>query len=127
MRTVSVTLGGKAYTVQALPIRESAAWRKRLQGPFAELATMLEGAGTIALTNGRDLAGVMRALSDTLLGSIDLLLALLFDYSPALREDRERIEAECYDDEAVLAFAEVLKLAYPFGAIVTIFRGAKVG
>jgi hypothetical protein len=43
---------------------------------------------------------------------------LLYEYSPALCADKERIEAESYDSEIVQAFMEVLKLAFPFGSAV---------
>lgn len=123
MRTATVTLAGKQYTLQALPMRQNAEWRRRLAGPFGELTNILENAGSIQLTDGQGLAGVVRTLSGTLLGSVDILLGLLFDYSPALRGDRERIETEAYDDEALRALVEVLKLAYPFGELLTLVRG----
>ena len=59
----------------------------------------------------------------TLIGSMDLLLDLLFAYSPELAEDRERIEEEAYDEEALAAFTEVLKLAYPFGELLAMVNG----
>lgn len=121
-RTTTVTLAGKDYEIQALPIKQSKAWRDRLAGPFAELSTMLEGAGEIQLTSGKDLGALVQTVSGTLIGSIDTLLNLLFDYSPALRADRERIENEAYDDEALHAFSEVLKLAYPFGELMSLLK-----
>lgn len=123
-KQITVTLGGQSYTVDALPIAKSKAWRAKLAGPFGELAATLEHAGEIDLTSGGDLSHLIQVISNTLLGSIDLLQDLLFAYSPALAADRERIEAESYDDEAMTAFTEVLKLAYPFGAVVNLVRGA---
>jgi hypothetical protein len=123
-KTITVMLGGRSYTVEALPIKASKAWRAQLAGPFGQLAATLEHAGEIDLTSGGDLSHLIQVLSDTLLGSIDLLQDLLFDYSPALVADRERIEAEAYDEEAMTALIEVLKLAYPFGAVLTLVGGA---
>lgn len=122
-KTVTVELGGQEYEIQALPIRQSQAWRGRLEGPFSELSAALEGAGSIELSSGADIARLVRTLSGTLIGSMDMLLDLLFDYSPKLAADRERIETEAYDDEALQAFAEVLKLAYPFGTIWGLVNG----
>ena len=123
-KTITVTLGGQSYVIEALPIKASKAWRARLAGPFGQLAATLEHAGEISLTDGGDLAHLIQIVTDTLLGSIDLLQELLFAYAPALAADRARIEAESYDEEAMQALIEVLKLAYPFGAVLTLVRGA---
>lgn len=123
MKTSTVTLGGQSYTIKALPIRQSKAWRTKLEGPFAELSTALEGAGRIELSSGVDIGRLVRTLSGTLIGSIDLLMDLLFEYSPELAADRERIEAEAYDEEALEALAEVLRLAYPFGRALALVTG----
>jgi len=123
-KTIMVTLGGQSYTIEALPIKASKQWRAQLAGPFGQLAATLAHAGEIDLTSGGDLADLIRVVSDTLLGSIDLLQELLFAYAPALKADRVRIEAESYDEEAMSALIEVLKLAYPFGAVLTLVGGA---
>jgi len=123
-KTITVTLGGQSYSIEALPIAQSKAWRAQLAGPFGQLAATLAHAGEIDLTSGGDLADLIRVVSDTLIGSIDLLQELLFAYAPTLRADRGRIEAESYDDEAMNALIEVLKLAYPFGAVLTLVSGA---
>ena len=123
-KQITVTLGSVAYTIDALPIRASKAWREALAGPFGRLAQALEGAGDIELTNGHDIAALVGVLNHTLIGSIDVLQDMLFAYSPVLAADRERIEAEAYDEEALAAFVEVLKLAYPFGAVLTLVTGA---
>jgi len=123
MREIVVELGGQAYTVKQRPIREAKAWRQRLAGPFQELASTLEGAGNLDLTAGKDIAQLVKVLSGSLIGSIDLVLELLFEYAPTLAEDQERIEAEAYDDEALEAFVEVLKLVYPLGRLQALARG----
>jgi hypothetical protein len=123
-KTITVILGGQSYSIAALPIAQSKAWRARLAGPFGQVAATLEHAGEIDLTSGGEISHLIQVLSDTLLGSIDLLQDLLFDYSPALAADRERIEATAYDEEAMTALIEVLKLAYPFGAVLTLVAGA---
>ncbi len=123
MKTITVDLGGKAYVINALPMRQARIWREALGGPFAELTQTLEGAGKIELSNATDIAAVVRSLSGTLIGSIDTLMDLLFAYSPELAADRERIEDEAYDDEALAALVEVLKLAYPFGGLLAAVNG----
>jgi len=97
-KTTTVELAGKSYTLQQKPIKAAKAWRDALRVPFGDLAATLEAADRIELTNGRDLAGLVQSLSGTLIGSVDILLDLLFAYSDELAGDRERIEAEAYDD-----------------------------
>ncbi len=123
MKSATVVLGGQGYEVKALPIKQSKAWRSQLEGPFGALAGALEGAGQIDLGNGLDIGRLVRTLSGTLIGSIDLLMELLFAYSPELAADRKRIEEEAYDEEALIALTEVLKLAYPFGVVLGMVNG----
>ena len=122
-KETTVELGGQSYTLRALPIGRARVWRAQLEGPFSELSRVLESAGEIELTSGGDIAQLVRTFSGTLIGSMDLLLDLLFAYSPELAEDRERIEEEAYDEEALAAFTEVLKLAYPFGELLAMVNG----
>lgn len=139
MKTVTVTLGGQPYSIKSLPIKQSAQWRKALGVPFGAITGVLEhnslddvfqaeqsGDGQVkyALNLG-GIVGAVTSAGNVLLGSIDTLLELLFAYSPELQADRERIEAEAYDDEALHAFLEVLKLAYPFGELASLASGAK--
>lgn len=120
-----VTLGGETYTIVPLPIKQSHAWRDRLAVPFNQLTLALEGAADIEikLSSADDIVALVRSLAGTLIGSIDTVLDLLFAYSPVLAEDRERIENEAYDTEAIDAFIEVVKLAYPLGRLVSGIRG----
>ena len=92
--------------------------------PLEQVITALENAPQIELTDLRSVAQIAGTLKDTVLGAVDIVLSMLFAYSPELEADRERIENEAYDDEAFAAFFEVLKLAYPFGALV---RNLKTG
>lgn len=125
MRTVAVQLGGQTYTIQPLPMKKARAWRQALEQPFGALVNVLENADTIELTNLGSIAGVVQAFAGTLVGSVDILLDLLFAYSPELASDRERIENEAYDEEALAALVEVLKLAYPFGQVLGLVSGSK--
>ena len=56
--------------------------------------------------------------------AVDLMREKLFEYSPELAADRERIETEGYDSEIMAAFIEVLKLAFPFGQVIGLVSAA---
>lgn len=125
MRQVIVTLGGRQYTIVAPPIRQSKAWREKLAIPFSSLTQALEQAGAVKIDVQQlgDIAALVKRFSGVLIGSIDTLLDMLFDYSPTLASDREWIEENAYDEEALAAFTEVLKLAYPLGTLSQILAG----
>ena len=122
IQPVRVTLGETDYEIKPLPIRQSREWREKLNGPFAVLVNVLSNAESIELTDSKQLGRLVSTMSSTVLGSVDMMLDLLYDYSPELKANRETIEAQAYDDEVMAAFLEVLKLAYPFGKLVSGFR-----
>lgn len=121
-RMVVVELGEREFTIRQRSIRESKAWRESLAGPFQELVGVLEGAGDLELSRLGDLAGLVRLVAGRVIGAVELVLDLLFEYSPELASEREWIEANAYDDEALDAFVEVLKLAYPFGRLAGLLQ-----
>ena len=118
MKTITATLGEKSYEVKALPIRPARAWRKKFAEPFNMIVGALEALPNVEITKPEDLALLVRSLSEVLLGSVDTLVDMLFDYSPALSADKDYILDHASDDEAVSAFVGVLKLAYPLVELV---------
>lgn len=120
MRTAIVTLGGVQYTLNELPSRRAAEWRKSVQEKLGDVSALIESAPGTDISSGAALASLVRSVGSTLIGSTDTVIELLFGYAPALAADRERIEAECYDSELLSAFIEVVKLAYPFGQLASL-------
>ncbi len=125
-RTKEVTLGGQTYAIEQLPMRQNREWREQLAQPITDLLALLEGNADLEIGSVADLTRIIGVGKDLLLGSMDLLLGALFAYSPALLADRERIETEAYDDEAITALAEVVRLAYPLGMALAALRGSSV-
>jgi hypothetical protein len=122
-KQVTVNLGGREYVISALPIKQSKAWREQLAVPFGTLASALTSANTVEVNQFADIASLVRSMSGVLLGSVDMLLELMFSYSPDLESDREWIEENAFDEEALAAFAEVLKLAFPFATLLDVVTG----
>lgn len=125
MRTITVTLGDQEHTIKELKSRANAAWRGKLEEPFAEVASLLESAPGTDISDGAALGGLVRSVSGLLLRSIDTVTSLLVEYAPELAGP----VAEAYDSEILEAFTSVLGLAYPFGSLVKRLRGvvANVG
>lgn len=128
MRQAKVTLGGREYTLSTPPIRRSKEWRHKLARPFGDLAKAIELAGSVELSVADipNIGDLVKRFAGTLIGSVDTMLDLLFDYSPALAADREWIEENAYDEEALEAFTEALKLAYPLDTILAMVSGRTV-
>jgi hypothetical protein len=120
-KTVTVTLGEQQHTIEQLRRRESSGWRKGLQGPIDELVgpivTILE-APEVDLRDAAGLRAIGKAIVPLLTDSVDRCAEALVAYAPNLRDAVD----QAYDEEIIAAFAEVLRLAFPFGALRTLFR-----
>ena len=118
MRTVEITLGGKAYTVQEMRTRDSRKWRESLEAPLRASASGLGTAWKGTATDVTELVPLVSQIAGQALASVDMALDKLCEYAPAVKSDRKRIEAESYDSEVIDAFWKVLGLAYPFGTLL---------
>lgn len=114
MRTETVTLGEKEYHLVELPLRKAKAYRERLREPFGNLVDIFESAPNTEIDNARQVAQLVRSLSDTLLNSVDIVVELLYEFSETLAGDREYIEDHAYGSQVVDAFIAVLGLTFPF-------------
>lgn len=130
---VTITLGGKSYTVAEPSVKRAREWRRKVAAPFGSMIDSLRAANGVDLENveeqvkGLGLDGVADALQQyalPLLGSPDILIDLVFDFSPALAEHREEIEEDATTSEFVAALMEVLKIAYPLGEALPLVTGA---
>jgi len=121
-RHATVELAGREYTIYALPMGASRRWRETFGQPVQTILGVLQNADTINLQNVKDLTALLHEVGDLVLGSTDILVNALFAYSPELQQDREWIEENADDTEAIAALWEVVKLAYPFGALVNMLQ-----
>ena len=122
METVKVKLAGQEYVVEPLTFKLSKEWRESLGKPIIDLVNVLANADKFQLDNLADLVELVNLAKGILINSPDLVLDGLCAYSPILANDREIIEEKAYDWEIFDALLEVLKLAYPFGRLVKMFR-----
>ena len=144
-KTVHVTLAGRQYPIIEKPIGVASVWRDRLRKSKAmqifeslDVAMMQLVAVGDSITdedgnltswanvNVSEVIGVAKILPvvvNGLASSIDEIEEMIFAYSPELAADREWIEQNAYDDEAVSVFVEVLKICYPILAAWGLVRG----
>lgn len=123
MQTIKISLGGREYELRPLPIRKAREIREKFTESFEQIVDAINQLPNLALDDVHALGDIVTAVKDVLLGSVELVLEILFAYSPELAADRERIEAEAYDEEAIAAFVEVVKLLYPFGSLANVLSG----
>ncbi len=115
MKTAVVTLGGVNYELRPLPLRPARALREKISGEISGLGQALRALEGLEITRLDDLGGLIQQLGGTLAGSLDIIADWLFEFSPELQADRERILDEAFDEEILQAFGEALKMLYPFG------------
>jgi len=137
-------LGDRTFTIIEKPTGQQMIWRKRLRessvmgvfesldGLVADLVAMVasipEG-GTLAdidLAKALGVARVLPTMVKALSNSVDDVIALLYAYDSKLAAQRKWIEANAYDEELILLFLEVLKIAFPITALWGLVRGSRV-
>lgn len=127
MRSIVVTLGGVSYTVNQLPMRPEAEWRGQLRAELGPLLTLMEGNKSIEFDNPADIAAFLGGLAPTLIDAPDIMLRLLFGYSPELARHADAIANASYSDEVFGAFKGVLGLALPFAGELAKFGPGLAG
>lgn len=140
-KQTKVNLGGREYIVTEKTMGVTLKWREQLRqssvmqlfesldGALAQLVSAVEGkgeGGNLNLIAGINLATVAPAIMRGLANSVDDVIELLFDYSPELAADREWLNDNAYDEEAIAAFIEVLKLNFPIMALWGLVGGSRV-
>jgi hypothetical protein len=125
-RSKTVILAGQEYSISQLNMRANKEFREHITEPANKIIALVQNYQNIEINSAADIAGLIMVVKDVLFGSMDLLLDSLFAYAPELAADRERIEQEAYDDEAIAALGAVAALAYPFGQLVSVWGGPNV-
>lgn len=129
MRTITVSLAGREYSIEQLPIKANRAWREKFEAPVEKLASAFRDAVSLGSRDFPDGNGLLQAVGDllrthmeivaqVLINSIDMVGDAVCEYAPEIAADWGRIEEEAFDDELLAAFLKVVQLAYPFGQLV---------
>ena len=118
-----VTLGKVEYELKPLPLRPARALREKIAAQIGGFGAQLKCLDGLEVTKLDDIGGLIEQLGGTLAGSVDMAAEWLFEFSPELAADRERIMDEAFDEEVLKAFGEALKLLYPFGGMLNSLSG----
>ncbi len=133
-KQTEITMGGRPYVAREQPMGETRKWRLRLResGVMRAMQTLdMDQADSLKGHDAQTLMAysMMRMLpsvSDGLANSVDEVIDLLFAYVPELRADEEWLLENAYDEEAIVAFIEVLKLNFPISALWETVSGSRV-
>ena len=117
MKSSKVSLAGKEYEIKPMPIRQARDFREKVSKELDPILNTFSAVDQVEITTLGSLNTVFNNLREVVLRSPDHALNILCEYSPAIQEDKERIENEAYDEEVITAFVEVLKQLYPFGIL----------
>ena len=111
IKTATVTLGDKEYTIKEAPRLISKPWKKRFIEEIQPLFEKLSGAPDMQFDTPEDLFKLVPLAESLLIDGSESIFELLIAYSPELTADREYIEAHATDRQIFAGFQEVLKLA----------------
>lgn len=103
---IVVVLGGKKYNIAPLVIRDSREWRKKA-------AIFQAAVAKYASVDSNNPVEFEKSLIELLTDRLDQTIDLFFDYAKDL--NRGKFESIATDGEIVVAFQEVIKIAFPFG------------
>lgn len=117
MRSITIRLADRTYTIPQAPIGRAKEWRKKLKQPLNEILALVSGDLTAELTTMADLVALADKVIPVLMDAPETLLELLLGYAPALRGDRSYIEENGFDEQVVDAFLAVLKVAFPLARL----------
>lgn len=140
-KTTEIDLADRTYTVEQLPMKQNAEWRKRVQdsqllGIFNNADGIIKDVvrffdayedKTMNELNLNEFVGTLMAIPSIamrLAFGIDDVIEMVFSYSRDINKDRPYIEENAYDEEIIGAFVRMLPLAFPYtGLISVVARG----
>jgi hypothetical protein len=115
VRTVTVQLGDTEYTITEAPYKRASKWRRKLVEQVKPLFEQVAGASEMEFSTAADLLGLWPLVQALMVDGVDMIYALLIEYSDVLGDARENIENTATEAQIVAAFMEVVRLADPFG------------
>lgn len=103
---IELIFGGTSYSVAPLPVLKARAWREQLIRSAHELSESL-----FRQSNGHD-EHFFSGLGTAYLEFPDKLREMIFAYAEQL--PTEEITAAATDDELIVAFATIMRVAFPY-------------
>jgi len=122
---VDVTFSTKTFKIVPLPIKRSREWRESFTEQIDGILGLVDNLQGISLgdigssSSFESLMPLMNSIKDYLQNSTDILLELIYDFAPTIKKEKDWIENHATDPEVFTVFLEVLKMAYPFGQVLS--------
>lgn len=113
-----VTIGGKTYSLVALKIKESRAWRKQFEEKLSSVMQTISTAPTVSLTSPTELGDLINAVKQFIFTAPDLLLDMVCAYSKEIEADRQIIEENATDEEVAEVLGVILRIVFPLGKLM---------
>lgn len=120
---VTVTLGGRDYSLARLELRQASAMRKMINQQVEPIMELVQRAPGIEIKDVEQVGKVLDGLRQVLFNSIEILFDLLCEYSAEISKDREWLLDHAYDEEVIEAALVMVKQLFPFGAAGTMLSG----
>jgi hypothetical protein len=124
-----VKLGGRLYPIHRRAIGAARAWRNTHAKPILDGVANAAAAFDAATspTAKAELKDVTSAAAWVATMAFDAVFDAVCAWEPMIAEDRARIEESALDEEVAAAFGEVVKVAFPFGAMIAALTGKVAG
>lgn len=111
----AVSLGSQEYKISPLTILPAREWRQRLVDSFKDI---IDG-----FSQSQDPEALVKlGLTGALMQAPERMVDLVFAYSPALAESKDKIMAEATEEQFAVAFGAVMGVAFPFLAQLSMVR-----
>lgn len=120
IRTATVTLGEKEYTIREASHLRAGPWAKRLIAEVKPLFAQVSQAQDIRFENAADLLQLWPMIEGVFTEALDKIYDLLLAYSSVLEADAAYIGDNATQRQVLAAFQEVVSLADPFGLVPTL-------
>jgi len=114
MKTITVKLNEHDVVINPLKTRATAAWLKKVEVEVRGITDIVLTAPETDLTDYEAVRGLVSNAVSAIPNMLDKILDLMIEFSP---ENKDIIN-ECYPDEAIAAFVEVVLLALPFDQVM---------
>ena len=113
-----VELGGREYWITPKSLRRSSQMRKMIGEKIQPLMNIARQSTGIEIKDIEAVSALLTELQTVIFTSLDVIFDVVCEYEPAIREDREYLLDNAYDEEIIEAAMVMMRQLFPFGGLV---------